>query len=87
MVREQVVAGKKFTKDDMKRMQTDTIDVYCKEVVKKMNKRMEEDSKYIKVFKDFKNFDCNFSKESTTSSIYIVFIRQLYDIVYPGENK
>ena len=62
MVRAQIVSGKKFTKDDMKRMQTDTIDVYCKEVVKMMNRRISEDSKYVKIFGDFKKFDCDFSK-------------------------
>ena len=62
MVREQIASGKKFTKDDMKRMQTDTIDVYCKEVVKMMNQRISEDSKYVKIFGDFKNFNCDFSK-------------------------
>ena len=62
MVREQIASGKKFTKDDMKRMHTDTVDVYCKEVVKMMNQRISEDSKYVKIFGDFKNFNCDFSK-------------------------
>lgn len=63
MVKEQIKSGKKFTKDDMKRMQMDTTDVYCLEVVKEMKKKVSVDkARFGKVFEDFIDFDCNFSE-------------------------
>ena len=51
MVKEVINSGKKITKDDMKRMQADTVDVYCMELVKSMKIKMsKEKERYEKVF-------------------------------------
>jgi hypothetical protein len=31
------------------------------------------------------NFDCNFSTESTTATIYLAFLKQTYELVHPNQ--
>ena len=78
MIRSYIDSGKKLNKQTMKEMQLDTIDVYCLETVKVMNARYQEDSKKYALFEPFLNFDCNFSVDATTASLYLSFYYHAY---------
>lgn len=63
----------------MRKMQLDTVDVYCLELVEGMRKKIATgDVTYKFVFMAFENFNCNFSSDSTTASFYLTFLQNLY---------
>lgn len=64
----------------MRKLQLDTVDTYCLEVVKGMRQKLATgDLTYKFVFSIFEYFDCNFTSISTTSSFYLTLIQNIYE--------
>lgn len=61
--------------EDMKVMQSDTIDVYCQQTVPHILLTIPDSNHYLA------NFDCNISKSSWQSSMYEVFIYELHHLI------
>lgn len=68
----------------MKKIQLDTVDSMCLELVSKLQAKLATgNSNYKFLYSIFENFDCDFHPNSTTASFYTTFIQNLYEELHP----
>jgi hypothetical protein len=68
----------------MRDLQLDTVDGYCLEIVKNIKSKLTTHPTDYQFYNIFNDFDCNFATNSTISSVYLVYMQNVYEELNPS---